>query len=134
MPLALELISPERLLLAKPVEMVVIPAAEGELGVLPGHAPMIVALKGGLIRIFEHGQETAPFFVTSGFAEITPERCSILATEAIAREALKKSEAEARLAAAKNAWEAVDKNDPFARDQAMAAIATAETMLRLAAG
>jgi F-type H+-transporting ATPase subunit epsilon len=133
MPLALELISPERLLLAKPVEMVVLPAAEGELGVLPGHAPMIVALRGGLIRIFEHGQETAPFFVTAGFAEITPERCSILATEAIAREALRRDDAEARLKAARAAFETVDKNDPFAREQAMAAVATAETMLRLAA-
>ena len=38
----LELVSPERLLLSRPVEMATIPAAEGEMGVLPGHAPMIV--------------------------------------------------------------------------------------------
>lgn len=133
MPLALELITPERLLLARPVEMVVLPAAEGELGVLPGHAPVIVALRGGLIRIFEHGQETAPFFITAGFADITPERCSILASEAIARDALRRSDAEGRLAAAREAFARVDMNDPVAREQAMAAIATAETMLRLAA-
>ena len=40
----LELVSPEQLLLSRPVEMAIIPAAEGEMGVLPGHAPMIVAL------------------------------------------------------------------------------------------
>ena len=45
----LELVSPEKLLLSRPVEMAIIPAAEGEMGVLPGHAPMIVALRGGVI-------------------------------------------------------------------------------------
>lgn len=45
----LELVSPEKLLLSRAVEMVVFPAAEGEMGVLAGHAPMIVALRGGVI-------------------------------------------------------------------------------------
>ena len=40
-----ELVSPEKLLLSRQVEMATIPAAEGEMGVLPGHAPMIVALR-----------------------------------------------------------------------------------------
>ena len=53
----LELVSPEKLLLSAPVEMAVIPAAEGEMGVLPGHAPMIVALRGGVIRVRENGAD-----------------------------------------------------------------------------
>ena len=53
MPIDLEIVSPEKLLLSRPVEMVVIPAAEGEMGVLPGHAPMIVLLRGGVIRLYE---------------------------------------------------------------------------------
>ena len=44
----LELVSPGKLLLSRAVEMAVLPAAEGEMGVLPGHAPMIVALRGGV--------------------------------------------------------------------------------------
>ena len=48
MPVDLEIVSPEKLLLSRPVEMVVLPAYEGEMGVLPGHAPMIVLLTQGL--------------------------------------------------------------------------------------
>ena len=47
----LELVSPEKLLLSRQVEMATIPAAEGEMGVLPGHSPMIVTLRGGVIRV-----------------------------------------------------------------------------------
>ena len=53
MPIALEIVSPDRLLLSQPVDMVVMPAAEGEMGVLPGHAPMIVLLQGGTITLHE---------------------------------------------------------------------------------
>ena len=64
----LELVSPERLLLSRPVEMATIPAAEGDIGVLPGHAPMIVALKGGVITVRENGQDTERLFVAGGVA------------------------------------------------------------------
>ena len=46
MPTQLEIVAPDRLLLSQPVDMVVIPAAEGDMGVLPGHSPMIVLLRG----------------------------------------------------------------------------------------
>jgi F-type H+-transporting ATPase subunit epsilon len=78
----LELVSPEKLLLSRQVEMVVIPAAEGEMGVLPGHAPMIVALRGGVIRVIEGGKDVERLFVAGGFAEVTPERVTVLADEA----------------------------------------------------
>ena len=52
MPVELEIVSPEKLLLSRPVEMVVLPAYEGEMGVLPGHSPMIVLLRGGMIRLY----------------------------------------------------------------------------------
>lgn len=78
----LELVSPERLLLSRAVEMVVIPAAEGEMGVLPGHAPMIVALRGGVISVRDGGRESDRLFVAGGFAEIGPERVTVLAEEA----------------------------------------------------
>ena len=63
--------------------MVVIPASEGEMGVLPNHAPMIVLLRGGTIAIYEGGKVTDRLFVSGGFAEITPERCTVLADEAV---------------------------------------------------
>ena len=64
---------PEKLLLSRPVDMVVIPAAEGDMGVLPGHAPMIVLLRGGTVRLYEGGQVIDRLFVSGGFAEITPD-------------------------------------------------------------
>jgi F0F1-type ATP synthase epsilon subunit len=68
----LELVSPERLLLSRQVEMAVIPSAEGEMGVLPGHSPMIVALRGGVISVRENGAESERLFVAGGFAEVCP--------------------------------------------------------------
>jgi F-type H+-transporting ATPase subunit epsilon len=53
MALSLEIVSPEKLLLSRTVDMVVIPAAEGDMGVLEGHSPMIVTLRGGSISIYE---------------------------------------------------------------------------------
>ncbi len=53
MPVDLEIVSPEKLLLSRPVDMVVIPACEGDMGVLEGHAPMIVMLRGGTIALYE---------------------------------------------------------------------------------
>ena len=83
MPIALEIVSPDRLLLSQPVDMVVMPAAEGDMGVLPGHAPMIVLLQGGTITLHEGGRATSKLYVSGGFAEITPERCTVLADEAV---------------------------------------------------
>ena len=53
MPVNLEIVSPDKLLLSRPVDMVVIPASEGDMGVLEGHTPMIVMLRGGIIALYE---------------------------------------------------------------------------------
>src|SRR5918995_3470097 len=95
----LELVSPERLLLSRQVEMAVIPSAEGEMGVLPGHAPMIVALRGGVISVRENGAESERLFVAGGFAEVLPDRCTVLADEATPVAEVSRAEAERRLAA-----------------------------------
>lgn len=82
MPIDLEIVSPEKLLLSRPVDMVVIPAAEGEMGVLPQHAPMIVLLREGVIRLYEGGRVTESLQVSGGFAEVTPTRVTVLADTA----------------------------------------------------
>lgn len=82
MPVDLEIVSPERLLLSRAVDMVVIPAAEGEMGVLPQHAPMIVLLQEGVIRLYEGGRVTESLQVSGGFAEVTPTRVTVLADTA----------------------------------------------------
>lgn len=79
MPVSLEIVSPEKLLVSQAVDMVVIPASEGDIGVLPEHSPMIVLLRGGEVILYEGERITSRYFVTGGFAEITEERCTVLA-------------------------------------------------------
>ncbi|MEC8180606.1 MAG: F0F1 ATP synthase subunit epsilon [Pseudomonadota bacterium] len=80
---AFELVSPERLLVSKDVEMVVVPGAEGYFGVLPRHAPMISTLNAGVIDIHQGGQVEERIFIAGGFAEVTEDRCTVLAEEAV---------------------------------------------------
>ena len=133
MPVDLEIVSPEKLLLSQPVDMVVIPASEGELGVLPGHSPMIVLLRGGVIAIYSGGQVTQRLFVAGGFAEITPERCTVLADEAIPVGDLSRDEAARRITEAEAAYEATDKMDVAALDAVMVKLQSARAMLQAAA-
>ncbi len=132
MPVALDIVSPEKLLLSRRVDMVVIPAYEGELGVLQGHALMIALLRGGEIRLYEGAQVTDRMYVSGGFAEITPERCTVLAAEVLPLPEVSKSEAERRLAAAEEAYIAADKMDMEAVELAMDRIQSARAMLELA--
>ena len=120
--LPLEIVSPDRLLLSREVSMAVIPAADGLMGVQPGHAPMIVLLQGGTISIHEGGSVTDRLFVSGGFAEITPERCTVLADDAVPVAELSRSDAERRLADAQAAYEAADKRDIPALDAATARV------------
>ena len=80
--LEFELVSPEKLLVSEAVEMVVVPGAEGDIGVLPGHAPLITALRLGVICIFANKVVVRRIFVAGGFAEVTAQRCTVLAEEA----------------------------------------------------
>jgi len=123
----LELVSPERLLLSRPVEMATLPAAEGEMGVLPGHAPMIVALRGGVIRVRENGAESEKLFVAGGFAEVTPERCTVLADEVVPVAQLSRAEGERRLAEAEAAPAEADET-PERRETRLGRIAAMRAM------
>jgi F-type H+-transporting ATPase subunit epsilon len=78
-----ELVSPEKLLVSRPVEMVVVPGSEGDFGALPGHAPLISEIRPGVIAVFEAGQVQERIFVAGGFAEVTAERCTVLAEQAM---------------------------------------------------
>lgn len=111
MTVALEIISPERLLLARPVSMVVIPGTEGDLGVLPGHSQMITSLRGGLIDLYEEEKLVDRFFVSGGFAQITEERCTVLADAIVKLAELDPLKAADELAAAEAAWREADEAD-----------------------
>ena len=132
MPVDLEIVSPEKLLLSRPVDMVVIPAAEGEMGVMAQHSPMIVLLRGGTIRLYEGGQVTERLFVTGGFAEVTPTRVTVLANEATPVAGVSRAEGETRLAAAQAEYERADKNDVPALDALMDRMQSARAMIEAA--
>ncbi len=128
----LEIVSPDRLLLSQPVDMAVIPAAEGEMGVMPGHAPMIVLLQGGTITLHEGGRPTSRLYVSGGFAEITPERCTVLADEAIPVSEVSRRAADTRLADADAVYAAADKTNIPALDAAMGRQQAARAMVAAA--
>jgi F-type H+-transporting ATPase subunit epsilon len=94
--LQFELVSPEKLLLAEQVAMVVVPGGEGNFGVLPGHALLISTVRPGVIDVYDESQSriSERIFVSGGFAEVTPERCTVLADEALPVSALDRGEIE----------------------------------------
>lgn len=77
-----ELVSPERILLSEDAEQVVVPGAEGEFTVLVGHAPVISALRPGVLDITLPGSRRR-VFVKGGFAEVEPDRLTVLAPVAL---------------------------------------------------
>ena len=88
MPVQFELVTPERLIVSTEVDMVVVPGTEGKLGVLPGHAPLISTIRPGTVDLYQGRTITERIFVVGGIAEVTPERCTVLADEAIAPDSL----------------------------------------------
>jgi F-type H+-transporting ATPase subunit epsilon len=130
--LQFELVSPEKLLVSRAVEMATIPAAEGEMGILPGHAPMIVTLRGGVISVKEGGQTTERLFVAGGFAEVTPERCTVLADEATPVAQLSRAAAESRIREAEAAYAAATGETAERHDAALAKLLSARAMLAAA--
>jgi F-type H+-transporting ATPase subunit epsilon len=83
--LHLEFVSPERILFSGDVDQVDLPGAEGDLGILPNHAPMVTALRPGVITVFREGMRE-PIVVFGGIAEVSPAGLSVLADKAVARE------------------------------------------------
>jgi F-type H+-transporting ATPase subunit epsilon len=116
MSVALEIVSPTKLVLSRAVDMVVMPGYEGDIAAMEKHAPMIILLRGGVITLHEGGQPTDRFFVGGGFAEITPDRCTILADDAVPVSELSAQAMDTVLADAERAWGDVDKFDSVARD------------------
>jgi F-type H+-transporting ATPase subunit epsilon len=94
---AFELVSPERLLLSERAEMVVVPGTEGNFGVLPGHSPFASTVRADVIEVYENNKVKQRIFVGGGFAEVTPERLTVLADEAVPVEKLDRTAIEAAI-------------------------------------
>jgi F-type H+-transporting ATPase subunit epsilon len=117
MPLQFELVTPEELLVSRDVDMVVVPGTEGNFGVLPGHSPLISTIRPGTINIYEGQTVAERIFVVGGIAEVTPERCTVLADEAMPPDSLDRAELEAEL-------QTIEGNLPSLADQLSRATGT----------
>ena len=122
-----ELVAPEKLLLSEPVDMVVVPGEEGDFGVLHQHAPLISGVRPGVIKVYQGSKVTEEIFVSGGFAEVTPARCTVLAEQALPVSDIDRAEAEQQLRDARE--DLADAKDKHARDQAERQIAVAEAMI-----
>lgn len=103
-----ELVSPERVLMSADVDQVVVPGTEGDFTVLVGHAPVVATIRPGVIKVSQ-GTSAKQIFIRGGFAEVEPDRLTILAARALETSAAdagalgeELASAEAALAAAKD--------------------------------
>jgi len=83
--LHLDFVSPESVLFSGDVEQVDLPGAEGDMGILAGHAPLVTTLRPGIVTIYRGGARE-PVVVTGGFVEVSPAGLTVLADRAVARE------------------------------------------------
>tara|TARA_A100001391_G_scaffold166396_1_gene126484 strand:+ start:199 stop:603 length:405 start_codon:yes stop_codon:yes gene_type:complete len=125
-----ELVSPTRLLMSEPVAMVVVPGAEGDIGVLPEHSPLICTVRPGVIKVYEGDKVSEEIFVAGGFCEVSPTRCTVLAEEAMMVADIDAGEARERLSEAEAALSASDEDG---REKAEDERRIAEAMVAAAA-
>src|SRR6476659_11470157 len=81
MPLHLEIVTPERLAYEDDVDMVLVPGAEGELGILPHHTPLVSLLGVGELKIRKGGEEES-FAIAGGFLQVRPDKVVVMAETA----------------------------------------------------
>ena len=126
-----EIVTPSKLLTAEEADMVMVPGDDGDFGVLPGHSPLLSSVRPGVIEVHEGGAVRTRYFIAGGFAEVDPEKCVVLADEAVAVADLDKTGAQQRLEAAQQAL--ADAGDvEIARKNAQAEIVRAEAMVAAA--
>jgi F-type H+-transporting ATPase subunit epsilon len=80
--ISFRLVMPERELVNIEADMVVVPGVEGDFGAMHGHAPLISIVRPGVLEVIQGAKVEQRFMVAGGFAEVTPERCTVLADEA----------------------------------------------------
>jgi len=114
-----DLVSPERSLASFQAAEVMLPGAEGDMTVLPDHAPVITTLRPGVVKV--NGPEgEADFVVTGGFVEITPEGVSVLAEQAHVGSEVKKEDLEGALTFAREQAEKAGDEDKSTAEKLVA--------------
>jgi F-type H+-transporting ATPase subunit epsilon len=128
--LQFDLVSPERLLLSGPVEMVIVPGVEGDFGALPEHSNLISLIRPGVLYVYKDGKQSERIFVGGGFAEVTASGCTVLAEEATPVAEIDRPKAEQAVTDAREDVE--DAKDDTHRALAQAVLKVAEARLAAA--
>lgn len=111
MPLTLEIVTPEARVYSDTIDSVVIPTIEGEIGVLPGHIPLLTQVEDGELRVTK-GSVTHWLAVGGGFAQIDGDTVRVLAEHAITEEKIDETAVEAAMKRAEHELKAAKDMDP----------------------
>ncbi len=127
MTIRLEIVTPERLVYEDDVDAVTVPGIEGELGVLPHHAPLVTTLGLGELRIRKSGVEDT-FAIVGGFLQVRPDRVVVMAETA---DMASEIDLEAAQEARRDAERALESGDQGGADLATARVALQSALLRI---
>jgi F-type H+-transporting ATPase subunit epsilon len=127
----LSIVTPEKEVVSDDAQIVMAPGSAGEFGVLPGHTPFLTSLKIGAMRYTDASGKEKVIFVSGGFAEVLPDKVTILAESAERKEDIDIKRAEAAKERAEKRISAAPEDLDMARAQA--ALARAMQRLRVAA-
>ncbi len=111
MPLTLEIVTPEAKVYSDTIDSVVIPTVEGEIGVLPGHIPLLTQVEHGELRVTK-GAVSSLLAVSGGFAQIDGDKVRILAEHAITEEKIDEHAVEAAMKRAEQELKEAKTMDP----------------------
>jgi F-type H+-transporting ATPase subunit epsilon len=129
---AFQLVAPERLLATADVDMVVVPGAEGDFGVLPQHSLLMSVLRPGVIETYDGGRVSERIFVGGGFAEVNERGCTVLAEHAMPVAEIDLAQARRRLSDAQE--DLREATDDAARARCEREIRIAEAQIQAAGG
>ena len=128
--LEFELVSPEKLLVSEAVEMVVVPGAEGDFGVMAHHVPFISIIRPGVVELHKKSG-VEKIFITAGYAETHETECTILAESAEPVSSLSREKVESELLTLRKDLEYA--KDEMEKARAEKALEVAEAKLRAVA-
>ena len=124
---AFELVSPDQLLMSVEADAVAMPGMEGDFGVLPGHAPLISALRAGVITVEGSSEGIGQVYIEGGFAEVVEDRLTVLAEEAVPVDDMDRANIEQRIQEAND--ELAEANDGEERRLAESKVSMLQEML-----
>lgn len=123
-----DLVSPERSLDSRPVREVRLPGSDGDMTALPGHAPVILTLRPGMVTVVGEDGKDTDYVVTGGFAEISPEGVTLLAERGHARADMTQDVYNAMMADARKSHAQAEGGDTDVVDAAVKLLADMEAL------